>query len=74
MLGYLLAVLIGLVLLVFLIGGLAQLRPGPSVGRKAPGDKPVQADAPAADEPTPDRSVTADASEIAAAKRHTPPA
>lgn len=74
MIGYIFAVLIGLVLLAFLIGGLAQLRPGPNAARKAPGDKPVQADAPAADEPTPDRSVTATGAEISAARRHTPPA
>lgn len=74
MLGYLIAGIVGLVLLGFCIAGLAQMRPGPSVGRKATTAKPVQADGPAADEPTPDRSVTAAASEISAAKRHTPPA
>jgi len=74
MFGYILAVLIGLVLLAFLIGGLAQMRPGRQPSHSGQESPPLQADTPAADEPTPDRSVTATATEISAAKRHTPPA
>lgn len=74
MFGYILAILAGLILLAFLISGLAQLRPGkqpPHSGREA---QPLQANEPAADEPTPDRSVTANTGEIRAAREHTPPA
>ena len=74
MFGYILAVLIGLILLAFVIGGFAQLRPGPGRGRKGPGEQPLQSNNPAADEPTPDRSLTADPGEIRAAREHTPPA
>jgi hypothetical protein len=74
MYGYIIAGIIGLVILVFFIGGLTQAKPGPNNSRKAPEDKPVQNNAPAADEPTPDKSVTADQQEIRHAREHTPPA
>jgi len=74
MFGYILAVLVGLVLLAFLIGGLAQLRPGKQPSHSGQEAQPLQPNAPAADEPTPDRSVTATPGEIRAAREHTPPA
>jgi len=74
MFGYILAGLIGLVLIGFLIAGLAQLRPGPGTRGKVRGEEPVQADAPAADEPTPDLSATAKPQQVRAAREHTPPA
>ncbi len=74
MFGYLLAVLIGVVLLAFLIGGFAQMRPGKQPPHAGQEKQPLQPNAPAADEPTPDRSVTATKSEINAARDHTPPA
>jgi hypothetical protein len=74
MFGYILAGVIGLVLLGFLIAGLSHLRPGRGTRGKVTGDKPVQADQPAADEPTPDRSVTAKPQQIRTARGHTPPA
>ena len=74
MYGYIIAGVIGLVVLIFVISGLAQAKPGPGASRKARGDRPVQADAPAADEPTPDKSVTATRGEIRHARDHTPPA
>ena len=66
MYGYIFGAIIGVVLLGFLIAGLARARPG--VPKTVPPAKP------AADEPTPARSVTASESEVAAAQRHTPPA
>ena len=74
MCGYIIAGIIGLVIVVFFIGGLTQTKPGANSARKAPGDKPVGADAPSADEPTPDKSVTADSGKIHHAREHTPPA
>jgi len=74
MFGYIVAILLGLILLAFAIAALAGMRPGPGSSRKAPGEQPLQSNQPAADEPTPDRSVTADAGEIRAAREHTPPA
>ena len=74
MYGYIIAGIIGLVIVVFFIGGLTQAKPGANSGRKAPEDKPVGANAPAADEPTPDKSVTADSQKIRHAREHTPPA
>jgi hypothetical protein len=66
MYGYLIGVVLGIILLGFLIAGFAKGRPGTP--------KSSSAQRPAADEPTPARSVTASQSEIAAAQRHTPPA
>jgi len=66
MYGYIFGVVLGLLLLGFLVAGLAKGRPG--------GAKPASTEKPAADEPTPARSVTATPSEVAAAQRHTPPA
>ncbi|WP_438483437.1 hypothetical protein [Oleiharenicola lentus] len=43
-------------------------------GRKKSEPAPVGHTKPAAEEPTPDRSVTATPAEIASAKKHTPPA
>ncbi len=74
MYGYIIAGVIGLIIVCFFIGGLTQSKPGANSNRKAPGDKPVGADTPAADEPTPDKSVTADSGEIRNARKHTPPA
>jgi hypothetical protein len=66
MYGYILVAIVGLILLGFCIAGLARARPGTP--------KSTAAAKPAADEPTPGRSVTASESEVAAAQRHTPPA
>jgi len=66
MYGYLIAGIVAVFLLGFCIAAFGRGRPGPP--KRSPGD------APAADEPTPGRSVTASESEIAAAQRHTPPA
>lgn len=74
MFGYILAGVIGLVLLGFLIASLSYLRPGRGTRGTATSEKPVQADQPAADEPTPDRSRTAKPQQIRAAREHTPPA
>jgi hypothetical protein len=74
MYGYLLAIALGLLLLAFAIGGWAQLRGTAGRDRKVAGGRPVQGETPASDEPTPDRSVTADDKEIRAAREHTPPA
>lgn len=70
MLGYVIAAILGLVLvaLCFSAMGGSRTRPG---GRSQPRRGGSQ---PAADEPTPDRSVTAEPREIDAARRHTPPA
>ncbi len=72
MFGYLL----GIVLAVFLVAIvlMAMARSGPRRGRRDPQIKPVQAEEPAADEPTPDRSATASPREMAASRRRTPPA
>jgi len=72
MFGYILALGIGLLLVAACFAGLG--RAGPQPGRKTPGEKPVGPLDPAADEPTPDRSATASPREVAAARRHTPPA
>lgn len=74
MLGYIIAIVLGAVILGFCIAGLSQMKPGPGASRKPAASKPVQNDSPAADEPTPDRSVTATAGEIRSARQHTPPA
>jgi hypothetical protein len=73
MLGYVVAGVIGLVLLAFLIAGLAKARPGSGSSSKAPGEQPVQTNAPAADAPTPDRSSTAKPKQVRTAREHTPP-
>ena len=65
---------LGLLLLAFAIGGWAQSRGMAGRERKVAGGRPVQGETPAADEPTPDRSSTADDREIRAAREHTPPA
>jgi hypothetical protein len=73
MFGYVLGALVALVFLVLFIGGMA--RGGPASGRdRQRADRPVQAETPAADEPTPDRSATASRREIETARHHTPPA
>lgn len=74
MIGYIFALAVALVVLAFCIAGLAQVRPGSGGGPRGREQRPLPGDAPAADEPTPERSATASRSEIAAAKRHTPPA
>lgn len=73
MYGYIIAGIIGLALLAFVIRGLAQAKPVNN-SLKSPQDRPVQNNAPAADEPTPDKSVTADSRKIRNAREHTPPA
>lgn len=69
MLGYILAIIVGFVLgaLCFAALGGTRARP-PGETRSGRGSQP------AADEPTPDRSVTATPSEMAEARKHTPPA
>ena len=76
MLGYIVAAIIGIIVIGFAFSSLGG---GSPPARKkdsaAPGKvKPVQADEPYADEPTPDRSTLASNHEIESAKRHTPPA
>lgn len=72
MFGYLLAIVLGCLLVVLAITALAGSRP--RVGRRPTKLRPLQHGAPAADEPTPDRSVTASSAETEAARRATPPA
>ncbi len=73
MFGHILALLLGLVLLAFCIAGL--FRAGSTrLNRKKPSERPVQGNAPAADEPTPDLSAIATPAEVNAARQHTPPA
>jgi hypothetical protein len=74
MLGYIVAGVIGVILLAFLIAGLAKARPGSGSSSKAPEERPVQIDAPAADAPTPDHSSTAQPKQVRTAREHTPPA
>jgi hypothetical protein len=74
MFGYLIACVIGLILLALLLVGLAK---GPTRAKDSgqlPGPPPVQPNAPVADEPTPDRSATATAKQVRTAREHTPPA
>ncbi|HYC69810.1 MAG TPA: hypothetical protein VEB66_01300 [Opitutaceae bacterium] len=71
MFGYILACLIGGVLLVLLVASLSRARPA---GQDRPEGHAVQRDKPAADEPTPDRSATAPEGAVRAAKRRIPPA
>lgn len=73
MFGYILALVIGVILIGFCIAGMSRVRPGGDrrAGREG---KPVQHEGPAAEEVTPDRSATASPGEIRAARGHTPPA
>ncbi len=75
MLGYIIAAAIGLIAIGFAFSSLGG---GSPPARKKTSDqrlpKPVQQDQPAADEPTPDRSLVASRREIENAKQHTPPA
>ena len=74
MFGYIIVCVIGLVLLALLLVGLAK---GPARAKDSgqlPGPKPVQSNAPVADEPTPDRSATATPKQVRSAREHTPPA
>ena len=75
MFGYIIALVIGLVLLGFVVAAFSKQRPGGAANpRRGLEGQPVQGNQPAADEPTPDRSVTASRAEVDAARRHTPPA
>ncbi len=69
MLGYVLAAIIGLLLVGLCLACLGGAR------ARAPEDRRSSATSqPAADEPTPDRSATATSGEINSAREHTPPA
>jgi hypothetical protein len=70
MLGYVLATLVGLILIALCLGALGGARARPD-GRPRRQGKESQ---PSADEPTPDWSVTATPPEIDSARKHTPPA
>ena len=72
MFGYLLV--FGLACLLAVLAFAAVAGSKPRVGRRPKNLRPVQHDAPAADEPTPDRSVTATPAETKAARRAIPPA
>ena len=74
MFGYIIAGLIGLILVGFLIAALGKAQPRTGTRGKEHGNQPVQSNTPAADAPTPDLSVTAEARQIRAARQHTPPA
>lgn len=69
MIGYVLASIVGLLLVALCFAGFggSRARPG-GAGKRGPDSQP------AADEPTPDRSVTATPAEMDVARRHTPPA
>ena len=69
--GYFLVGICGLVLVVAIFSLLA--RSGQSRGR-VPADKPVEVQKPAADGPTPARSVTASVAQAERASHRTPPA
>lgn len=69
MIGYVLAGIVGLLLVALCFAGLGGSRTRPGGAARRGSDSQ-----PAADELTPDRSVTADSREIDAARRHTPPA
>lgn len=69
--GYIVVLVVGgiaLVVLAILLLAKPPTRPGGQVGA------PVGPDRPAADEPTPDRSVTSSRQRIDTAREHTPPA
>jgi hypothetical protein len=73
--GYIIASAVGLAVFVFILVGLANAKPrgrDPHSGR--PENKPVESDAPSADEPTPDLSTTASSAQVQRAKQTTPPA
>jgi hypothetical protein len=72
MFGYLLALALACLLAVLAFTVVAGSKP--RVGRRPKNLRPVQHGAPAADEPTPDRSVTASSAQADAARRATPPA
>jgi hypothetical protein len=72
MFGYILAIMIGLVLVAFVVAALS--RAGPREGGCGQHPSVSLESEPAADEPTPDRSVTASPRKVEAARRHTPPA
>ena len=75
MIGYTFAIILGVVMVVLIVAAMSGR--GGSPARRAEKDaakKPLQSDAPAADEPTPDRSATATNAQVASAKKHTPPA
>lgn len=76
MFGYFIAALGGLLLLVVIATAFfANTHAGPRLGKKEPsGEKPVGPSQPAADAPTPARSVTASQDQIDSAREHTPPA
>jgi hypothetical protein len=75
MFGYIFAAIIGLVLIGF---ALSAVGGGGQAAKRKKGDlrdgKPIQPEAPAADEPTPDRSAAASRHEVESAKQHIPPA
>ena len=71
MFGYILALVIGVILLGLWLAASTHAAPE---GQHDAGDKPVQRDRPSADEPTPDRSATAPSRTVRAARRRTPPA
>lgn len=73
MIGYIVAGIVGLILVIVFVVGLARSKPQEGATHGGAG-RPVQNSSPAADEPTPDQSVTASSAEVRAAKRHTPPA
>lgn len=72
MLGYIFAA--GVALVLVLLGCAVLMRSGPPTGRRPEDRPPVGPDQPSADEPTPDRSITASSAEKDAARRVTPPA
>jgi hypothetical protein len=74
MFGYVFVCVIGLVLLVLLLVGLAKGPARSADSGRLPGKSPVNPIAPEADEPTPDRSSTATPSQVRSAREHTPPA
>src|SRR5262245_29579140 len=70
MIGYVLASIVGLLLVALCFAGLGGSRTRPGGAARSRGSDAQ----PAADELTPDRSVTATPPEMDAARRHTPPA
>jgi len=77
MYGYTIALIVGIILVgvtISLIGGGNQAAQPRRKMKPADKDTPVQADAPAADEPTPDRSAIASSRSVDATRKHTPPA
>ena len=76
MLGYILAAVIGVVVIGFafsaLGGGTPPARKKSDLAKDP--SRPVQLDEPSADEPTPDSSQIASPHEVDSAKRHIPPA